>query len=209
MPVSFDNRPGRFAQVVKMAELMRHARQCLCHRPADRRLAVADHAGHRNTDGAGHFPQQRDQVGCRAGQQGAGQQHFAREAVAHHPQHLVSGVRLQAINRQDHPSLRGQQGAQPAAVGQRGRQQLVVTVEQVGDAALSDRHAPRAQSLVDLGDAAVVAMAQHPDQRDHVQAELVLRQRNEGFRLRPVGPVMVRAIGMLAAADLQPQSHPP
>jgi hypothetical protein len=39
---------------------------------------------------------------------------------------------------------------------------------------------------VDLGHAAVVAVAQHADQGDDVQAELVLRQRQGALRLRPV-----------------------
>ena len=64
-----------------------------------------------------------------------------------------------------------------------------------------------AQRRVDLGHAAVVAVAQHADQRHHVQAELVLRQSYRAFRLRPVGTVMARAIVPLAAPDLQPQPH--
>ena len=48
----------------------------------------------------------------------ARQQHLAREAVPEHPQDLVADVRLQAIERQDHPALVGEHGPQPPVVGE-------------------------------------------------------------------------------------------
>ena len=52
-----------------------------------------------------HFPQQAGEIGLGGTQQAAGQQHFAREAIAQHPQHLVPHVRLQAVQCQQDPSL--------------------------------------------------------------------------------------------------------
>ena len=111
------------------------------------------------------------------------------------PQDLVADIRLQAVERQDHPALPGQNGAQPVIVGERGRHELVVAVEQVGDRALRDHHPALAQGAVDLGHAVVLAVAQGADQGDDVEAELVLRQDDGPLGLRPVGH---------AASGLQP-----
>ena len=62
----------------------------------------------------------------------------------------------------------------------RGGDQFVVALEQ--DAAFADRHAAPGQLLMDLWDAAMLAIAQGAGQRDHVEAELMLRQRQSaGF----------------------------
>jgi len=172
--------------------------------PAPPRAALAHH---RHARRIRHLPQQRDQIRGRPGQQAARQQHLAGEAVAHHPEHLMSNVGLQTIQRQDHPPLLCQQPAQPIAVAQRRGQQFVVAVEQVGHAPLGDRHPPLAQHPVDLRHAAVVAMAQHPGQCDDVQPELVPGQRHRAFRLRPVGMGLTHAAIRLAAPDLQPKPH--
>jgi len=66
---------------------------------------------------------------------------------------------LQAIKGQDDPALPLQHAPQSARVGQAGGEQLVVAVEQVGDAALGDRHPALVQGGVDLRHAAVLAMA--------------------------------------------------
>jgi hypothetical protein len=62
---------------------------------------------------------------------------------------------------------------------------------------------------VDLRHAAVLAVPQRARQRDHVQAELVLRQRHRTFRFRPVGLAVPPAALPFAAPDLQPQPHRP
>src|SRR4051794_15022685 len=58
---------------------------------------------------------------------------------------------------------------------------------------------------MDLRHAAVVAMALHTGQRNHIQAEFMMRQGNRTFRLRPVRPVKARTATLLAAPDLQTQ----
>ena len=60
---------------------------------------------------------------------------------------------------------------------------------------------------MDLWHAAVLAVTQATDQRDHVQPELVLGQRNRPFRLGPVRDVMTRATYLFAAADLQSKPY--
>src|SRR4051812_22368699 len=60
---------------------------------------------------------------------------------------------------------------------------------------------------MDLWHAAVLPVAQHAHQRDHVQPELMLRQRDRPFCLGPVSHMVARAALPLTAADLQTQPH--
>jgi hypothetical protein len=60
---------------------------------------------------------------------------------------------------------------------------------------------------VDLWHTTVLAVTQAANQRDHVQPELVLGQRNRSFRLGPVRDVMARATHLFAAADLQSKPY--
>src|SRR3954463_9328229 len=104
---------------------------------------------------------------------------------------------------EDRPALALQGRAMRRRPG-RGGDQLVVALEQ--DAALADRHAAPAQLLVDFRNAVVLAVAQGADQRDHVQPELVLRQRQGGFRLRPPRLMIASTVPILAAPNLQAQA---
>jgi hypothetical protein len=60
---------------------------------------------------------------------------------------------------------------------------------------------------MDLRNAAVLAIAQAADQRDHVQTELMLGQRQGGFRLRSPSSVIVPTAPVFTAPDLQPQAN--
>jgi hypothetical protein len=97
MPVGLEDRQRRLAQEMELAKLMRNAGQRPFHRAADRGLAVADHPHHRHAHRIRHLPQQRGEIRGRTGQQAARQQHLAGDAVAHHPEHLMSNVGLQTI----------------------------------------------------------------------------------------------------------------
>ena len=89
----------------------------------------------------------------------------------------MADVGLQAVDGQDHPPGLRRDPPQPrSASEQRQGQQLVVAVQEVADAARADRHAAADQLGVDLGDAAVLGVAEAADQGDDVEAELVLRQ---------------------------------
>ena len=59
------------------------------------------------------------------------------------------------------------------------------------------------QFLVDLGDAAVLGVAEAADQGQDVEAELVVGQGEVGLGLGAVGPVVAGAVGVGAAADAQ------
>ena len=147
--------------------------------------------------------QQRGQVLARRGQQASGKQDLARQALAHDPQDLVADIRLEAIERQDHPALPDQGRPQPVVVGQRGRHELIVAVEQVGDAAKADGHAPADELGVDFGDAAVLGVAESADEGDDVEAELVLRQDQPPLLLGPSWHAEPLAAAIAAAADLE------
>src|SRR4051794_34362401 len=79
-------------------------------------------------------------------------------------------------------------------------------VGQVGHGTLARRHAALQQGAMDLRHAAVLAVAERPDQGDDVEAELVPRQHGRALGLRPVGPAVARAARVLATPDPQPQA---
>ena len=89
----------------------------------------------------------------------------------------------------------------------RGGDQGVVAVEQVGHAALADRHAAPVELAMDFRHAAVFAVAQGADQSDHVQAKLMLRQRQGALGLRPPCLMVAPAGPVLAVPDLEAQAH--
>src|SRR5262245_40399857 len=59
---------------------------------------------------------------------------------------------------------------------------------------------------MDLGDAAVLGVAQGADQGDDVEAELVVRQGEAALGLRAEGPEEEGTSGSMAAADLQAEA---
>src|SRR3712207_3432903 len=117
----------------------------------------------------------------------------------------MTDIRLKTVERQDDPPLPLKPPAQVVRVAELSGEHLIVAVEQVGDATLSNGHAAGAQDRVDLRDRAVIAVAQDTHQRDHIEAELVLRQSQSALRLRTVGLVEPGAAGRLTPADLQAQ----
>ena len=117
----------------------------------------------------------------------------------------MADVGLEAVDGQDHPPGLGRDPPQPLGVRAGQGQQLVVAVQQVADAARADRHAAADQLGVDLRDAAVLGVAEAADQGDDVEAELVLRQGEAALLLGPEADPVARAVGVAAAADLEPQ----
>ena len=94
MAVRFGDRLGGLTQVVEMAQLVRHARQRLGHRLADRLLAVRDNAGDGHGQGVAHLAQERAQILGGSREQAPGQQELARQAITQHPQDLVADIGL-------------------------------------------------------------------------------------------------------------------
>ena len=132
-----------------------------------------------------------------------------REAVAEHPEDLVADIRLQAVDRQDDAALRAQQRTESLGIGRGQGPQLVVAVQQVGDGAFGQDEPAVSELAVDLGDAAVLGMAE-PAHRGHdVEAELVIGQGEVGLSLRAVGSQEAGAGGIGAASDRQGRRKTP
>src|SRR5262245_5743295 len=91
-------------------------------------------------------------------------------------------------------------------VGQGHGQQFVVTVEEVGERPLADRQAAGQQLPVNLGDAAVLGVAQGTDEGDDIQPQLMLGQGIAAFGLGAVGPEVGGAVAGAAAADLESEA---
>ncbi len=209
MAVGREERLGRRAQGVELAALLGHVGQDAAHGGADGLLPVGDHAADRHRQRVSDRAQQRHQVVLAAAEQAARQQHRARQAVAQHPEHVVPHVRRPAVEGQDDLFLLRQALPQRRVVGQAQRHHLRVAPQLLGDAALGDGHAASDERPADLRDAAVLGVAQRPDQGDDIQAEFPVRQRPAAFLLGAVGAAGPRAGGTLAMAHDQVQPIQP
>ena len=188
-----------------MAELMRDTVKGLGHRLADALLAIGDHAGDRHRQGPAHLVDQARQVRGRGRQEAPGQEDLAGEAVAEDPEDFVADIGLQAVDGQDDAALRAEQRLQPPGIGRGQGPQLIVAVQQVGDGALGEDDPPAGEFAVDLGDAAVLGIAEPADQGHDVEAELVIGQGEVGLGLGAVGAEEAGALGIGAASDGQGQ----
>jgi len=126
-----------------MTQLVGHLRPSRGPRVAKGVLTVGHPADERHGQPAFYFPEPAGPIVLRAGQQTAGQQDLARQAVPQNPQHLVANVRLQPVQGQDHPAWLRQEAAPAPAVGQPEGHQFSVPIQPVGHAALAEANAPR------------------------------------------------------------------
>ena len=72
----------------------------------------------------------------------------------------MADIGLQAVDGQDHAARGRRHPTEASGVGEREGQQLVIAVQQVGDAPDADRHAASGQLGVDLRDAPMPGMAE-------------------------------------------------
>jgi len=205
--VRLEERARGLAQVVELAELVRHVGQHGGDRVADGVLPVRDDAGHRHGQRGDGFPEQRRQVVAGPAQQTPRQEDLAREAVAQDPEHFMPDIWLQPIERQDHAPLRPQSLLHAIAVGEMDSEQFFIAVQQVRARALSDPHAAAHQMPVDLRDAAVRRVTQPPDQRDHIEAEGAPRERPPTLLFGAIRPMIQGARRILTAPDRQRQPY--
>lgn len=159
VPVGRADRLGGLAEVVALAQLVGHPRQGGPHGVAERLLPVRDHPANRHRERGGDLTQERHQLGFGAAEQAARQEHRTRQAIARHPQHLVSDIGLQPVQREDGLILLAQALREAALVGQPQRHQLLVAGEQIRHAARGDRQPTGHQRPVDLRDATVLGVA--------------------------------------------------
>jgi hypothetical protein len=209
MAVGFIDLFGRLSEVVKLAQLVRSFGEHSCHSPSDRVLPIRDDAQDRNLKLSLDLQQQVHQGLLGPAQKTACQKDLPGEALAHYPQNLVAHIRLQPVEGQDHSTLLPQLLLQASAIREAQAHQFFVTLQQVGHRPLADGDAAPRKLVVDLGDAAMVNVAQGANQGDHIEPELALRQRKGAFFLRSMRVAVEFALGIRAAADDQPQSHRP
>ena len=88
----------------------------------------------------------------------------------------MADIRLQAVDGQDDAALRAEQRLQPPGIGRGQGPQLIVAVQEVGDGALGEDDPPAGEFAVDLGDTAVLGIAEPADQGHDVESELVIGQ---------------------------------
>ena len=143
-----------------------------------------------------HLVDQARQVRGRGRHEALGQEDLAGEAVAEDPEDFEADIRLQAVDGQDDAALRAEQRLQPPGIGRGQGPQLIVAVQEVGDGALGEDDPPAAEFAVDLGDTAVLGIAEPADQGHDVESELVIGQGEVGLGLGAVGPEEAGTLGI-------------
>ena len=184
VPVGLVDRPGGLAQVVELAQLVRHPGERLGHRLADRVLAVGHDPGDRHPAGVPHRGQQLGQVLLPGRQQALGQQDLAdRQSRMTHSTSCPTSGWSPSMARITFPCAASTL-LQPAVVGQGDGEQFVVPVEQVGDGPLGHGHPAADEVGADLGDGPVLGVPEAADEGDDVEPELVPRAGRRGPRPR-------------------------
>jgi site-specific DNA recombinase len=201
--VGLVDRQGGLAEVMEVTELMWHALESLGHRLADRGLTIGDDPGDRHSQGVLDLTKELGQVVLGRGEQAPGQEDLPGEGIADHPEDLVADVGLEAVDGQDDPTGLGRDPAQPLGVGAGQGEQFVVAVQEIGDGSLGDDDAAASQFGVDLGDAAVLGVAESADRGDDVEAELVVGQGEATLLLGPQTDATALAVGVAAGAELE------
>ena len=170
MTVGLPERLGRLPQGMVLAHLVRHAREDVRHGHPDRLLRVADHAQDRQP-GVPDRPQERLEKGGTRLLEVGRPEHRPALDLADDPQLLVALLRLQPIEGQDQPAVLFNGGRQPRPkVLVAGPQQRQVDLQQVLDVPLGDLHRGVVHQMPpDLLARAVLAKAQLPDTRDHIE----------------------------------------
>jgi hypothetical protein len=172
MPIGFDDRLGSFFEIVELAELVRNVGQGALDCQADRPLGIRGHCQDRNRECLLDLTQEVSQVLLTRTGEAAGEQHFTRECITQHPQHILGFEGLQTVDGQDDVALLREAVREPGLVSEAQREQLFVALQQIGDGAWSDGDMQVVECLVDLGDAPMLTVAQGADMGNHIQAEL-------------------------------------
>ena len=209
MAIGFVNWLRRFAEVVEVAQLVRHAWQRGLDCPANRVLPVGNDAPDRHGQRLLDLLEQGGEILLRRAQETPGEQDLPGQTVAQDPHDLVAYVGLQAVEGQQHAPLRQQAVLQPALIGQAQGEQLFIALHEVGDRALGNVEPPLAQRVVDFGHGLMSRIALRADPRDHRKPERAVGERPAALLFRPIGLVIQGTGGRLAAANLARQVHEP
>jgi hypothetical protein len=86
-------------------------------------------------------------------------------------------------------------------------EQFIVPRQERGDAARGDQQLALTPAVMNLGDAAVVRVAQGADLGDDIEAQCMLGQRQAAYLLGPVRFTKWRTRRMETASDVQGEPH--
>jgi hypothetical protein len=106
--------------IMKLTEPMGNVWKHQSHRTPDRLLAIGDDALDRDVERLQNlldFLEQSRDLPRSTAEQRTRSPDFFRQAVTHHPKHLVAHVGLSAIQSQNHVTLLLQEGRDPLSVG--------------------------------------------------------------------------------------------
>jgi len=181
---------GRFSQVMKLAELVWNGRKDCLDCRSDGFLAVRDDTSDWDRQISLALTHQRHKVTLGRAQERAGKQYFTREAIADDPEHLVSSVRLEAVKCQDDPALCRQKCAEAFLISEMERDEFLVALDELLNGPLGESNTTSEELLVDLTNTSVLGEAQAPDKRNHIEAELTMRQCPGTFLFWAIGAVI-------------------
>ncbi len=203
MPIGFGDRLGSFFEIVELTQLVRDVRQDLLYGQADGALRIRNDRVDRHGKGVLDLTQQVSEVVLSRTVEAPSQQHFTRERVAQHPQHIMIFVRLETVDGHNDVPLLRERLLETALVSEAQREQFFVTLKKVGDGARSDGNLPVLQRAMDFGDAAMLTIAQRADESDDVKAKLAVGQGPGTFLFRANRQTVARAQRIVAAANAQ------
>ncbi len=208
MPIRFVERINGIFEVMKLTELMGHLGEDKSDRAADRFLPIGDHAFDRHLELVQLFfdeGSQRGQITLRVTSQRTRQQDLLREAITHHPEHLMPHIGLQPIDGQDHLPLLLQSRLDALVIRHAQRHPFFIALHQIGHTPLRDAHPTAQQSAIHLWHAAVFTKTKAPNQGNHLQAKFPVWERSSPFFFGPVGDMIARTLRLDTATDYHRQ----
>jgi hypothetical protein len=159
-------------------------------------LAVTAHRYKGHAQGVFDPLHEGGEVGVSSRPPALGQQDFARETVADHPEACMAPVGLEAIEGQDDPAVGRGKAPQATGIWEREAEQVIIALQEVGDGAWGHGHPTVAHGMMDCGATAVVGIALAPHEGHDIEAELGLGQGEAAFGFRPIGCARLRAVGV-------------
>ena len=133
MAIGFRDGLGSFTQIMELAQLVRHARQGLCHGGPDGGLAVRDDPDNGHRERLLYLLDQECQIVVSGREQTPGQEDLAGEAIAQHPEDFMADLGLEAIEGQDDATTDVGDTVEARRVLQREGDQFVVTLQEMRD----------------------------------------------------------------------------
>jgi hypothetical protein len=204
--IGLNDRLGSFFEIVELTQLVGNVRQDLLHRQADGALGIRNDRQDWHRQGVLDLAQQVGQVVLARTVETASQQDFTRECVAQNPEHVLSFERLQTIKGEDDMALLLEELFEAGRLREMQREQFFVALQEVGDGARSNGDVQVLEGFVDLGDGAMLTVAQRANVGNHIQTEFAMRQSPSALFFGTNGQMVARTGRVGAAQDGQGQA---